>query len=68
MMQQCSRVIRGLPLYNMHANTKDRPQVGDDSTESRGVQVRSYVSWGEPNGLLVLRGRRSPGKERLDGN
>ena len=46
MMRQCSRVIEGLLLDNNHANTKDRPQDGDDSTESRGAQVRSYVSQG----------------------
>ena len=46
MAQQCSRVIIDLLLYNMHANSKDRPQDGDDSTESRGAQVRSYVSQG----------------------
>ena len=39
MIQQCSRMIIGLLLYN-------RPQDGDDSTESRGAQVRSYVSQG----------------------
>ena len=46
MIEQCSKVMIGLLLYNMHANTKDQPQDGDDSTESRGAQVRSYVSQG----------------------
>ena len=51
MAQQCSRVIIDLLLYNMHANSKDRPQDGDDSTESRGAQVRSYASEGSRAGF-----------------
>ena len=51
MIQQCSRVIIGLLLYNTHVNTEDRPQDAEDSTESRGAQVRSYVSQGSRAGF-----------------
>ena len=51
MVQKCSRVIIGLLLYNMHANTIDRPKYGDDSTESRGAQVRLYDSQGSRAGF-----------------
>ena len=51
MIQQCSRLIVDLRLFNMHANTKDRPQDGDDSIESRGAQVRSPVSQGSRAGF-----------------
>ena len=51
MLQECSRVILGLLLNTMHAQTKDRPQDGDDSTELRDAQVRSYVSQGSRAGF-----------------
>ena len=51
MIQECSRVIIRLLVYNTHAQTKDQPQDGDDSTESRGAQVRSYVSQGSQASL-----------------
>ena len=51
MIQECSVVIIGLLLYNIYAQTEDRPQDGDDSTESRGAQARSYVSQGSRSGF-----------------
>ena len=51
MIQECSRVIIGILLYNIHAQTKDRPRDGDDSTESRVAQVRAYVSQGSRAGF-----------------
>ena len=52
----------------MHANIKDRPRHGDDSNESRGAQVRSYVSQGGAERAYGAQGRRSPSKDRTDGN
>ena len=62
MIEQCSKVMIGLLLYNMHANTKDQPQDGDDSTESRGAQVRSCVSQGSRAGFWCSRQVSHQGK------
>ena len=58
-------MIIGLLLYNTHANTKDRRQDDEDSTESRGAFVLSLRGTERASGAQV---RRSPSKERIDVN